>query len=319
MQVADSNSEYLKLQQATWRMDLLKQNLEKVIKGKPDVIRFVQIAILTGESILIEDVPGVGKTTIAKTLAASLELDFQRVQCTPDLMPSDIFGVSIFNPQDGGFQFRKGPIFCNLLLVDEINRASPRTQSALLEAMAEQQVTADGQTFQVPQPFFVIATQNPMGFRGTFPLPESQLDRFLMQITMDYPGRDSELEILYQESGERIKIEPVLYRDEILQLQTLLQSIGFDKSLANYLLEIVDLTRNDTRIQLGCSPRGAISLFKAAKARAMLEGRTFVLPDDIQNVARYVLQHRVVFESNVDRLGRMDVIDDIVEQVDVPV
>ena len=323
MSLAQSQS--ISLDQFTHQIRELKENLEKVIRGKSDVIDQLLIALLSGESILIEDVPGVGKTTLAKSLAASLDLSFNRIQCTPDLLPADVFGTSVFNPQDGSFHFRKGPIFCNILLVDEINRASPRTQSALLEAMAERQVTVEGVAYPLEPPFMVIATQNPFGFHGTFPLPESQLDRFLMQVAMDYPDLESELEILFNESQQNTvdQLTSVLSKGELIQLQDSLKSVTFEKSLAEYLLQIAQRTRSDSRIELGCSPRGSIKLFKASQANAIVNGRDFVLPDDIQQVCPAVLKHRILLK----RSGKgstiqgevANIIQQIVSEVDVPV
>ena len=306
----------------------LRQKLQRTIRGKAEVIDNLIIALLVDESILVEDVPGVGKTTLAKALASSVQAQFQRVQCTPDLLPADIFGVSVFQPQEGRFEFRPGPVFCNILLVDEINRASPRTQSALLEAMAEHQVTVDGNTQPLPSPFMVIATQNPLGFQGTFSLPESQLDRFVMQISMEYPDREAELEILYQESGRkhRAGTGSVLTLEQIVQMQRVVEAVRFESSLANYLLDIVEATRTDGRVELGCSPRGSISFFRATKARAFLAGRDYVLPDDIQQMAAPVLQHRLVSgegqslgHQGTDRRWAAALVAELLEKIPVPV
>ena len=305
------------------KLQRLRANLCGVIRGKEEVIDDVIIALVAGGSLLIEDVPGVGKTTLAKTLAASVDLKFQRVQCTPDLLPADVFGFSVFNPQNGEFDFRPGPIFTNVLLVDEINRASPRTQSALLEAMAEQQVTIEGRHHHLPPPFIVLATQNPLGFQGTFPLPESQLDRFIFQISMDYPDVESELEILYGQSkaAPTEAVSPVLSRDEVLQCQQAAQNVEVERSVAEYLVQIVHRTRTDARLRMGCSPRGSLMLFRASQACALVAGRAYVLPDDVQRMAPLVLNHRVV-AARTSQAGseiRHDVIADLIQQIPVPV
>ncbi len=245
----------------------LRSNLTSVIRGKPEIVDDLIVALVGGGSVLLEDVPGVGKTTLAKALAASVEMSFQRVQCTPDLLPADIFGFSVFNPQVAEFQFRPGPIFCNVLLVDEINRASPRTQSALLEAMAEGQVTIEGTHYPLPPPFMVLATQNPLGFHGTFPLPESQLDRFFFQLSLDYPDAESEVEILYDQSITHPlrSIRAVLTKEELLACQAVVSRIRVDRSVANYLVEIVRRTRSDPQFEFGSSPRGSLMLFAPPK------------------------------------------------------
>ena len=310
-------------QSCSERLEKLRANLASVIRGKDDVIDQVLLSLIAGESILIEDVPGVGKTTLAKTLAASIQLDFKRVQCTPDLLPADIFGFSVFNPQDSSFTFRPGPIFCNILLVDEINRASPRTQSALLEAMAERQVTIEGDVHHLKPPFIVIATQNPSGSQGTFPLPESQLDRFLLQISMDYPDESSEVDILYDQATGTIsaEVQPVITIDDVIDFQSTARTIKVDRSVAEYMVQIVAGTRNDERLQLGGSPRGTLMLFRAVQAKAMLAGRDYVLPDDVQEIAPQVLAHRVVLarSQRQKRLAAIQIIRDIVQQVEVPV
>lgn len=300
----------------------LRDSLKGVIRGKDEVVENVIVALVAGGSLLIEDVPGVGKTTLAKTLAASVDLEFQRVQCTPDLLPADIFGFSVFNPQSGSFDFRRGPIFTNVLLVDEINRASPRTQSALLEAMAEQQVTIEGKRYDLAAPFMVLATQNPLGFQGTFPLPESQLDRFLFQLSLDYPDAESEVNILYDQVTEHPvdRVTSVLTREEVLQCQAEARAITVERCIADYIVKIVQRTREDTRLQLGCSPRGSLMFFRASQAMALLEGREFVLPDDVQRVAPLVLAHRIVVPRSA-QVGsyQQELVEELVRQVDVPV
>lgn len=305
------------------KLQRLRDNLRSVIRGKNEIVEDIILALVAGGSVLIEDVPGVGKTTLAKSLAASVDMEFQRVQCTPDLLPADIFGFSVFNPQTGSFDFRHGPIFTNVLLVDEINRASPRTQSALLEAMAEQQVTIEGAHYDLSPPFIVLATQNPLGFQGTFPLPESQLDRFLFQLSLDYPDADSEIEILYdQVSAHPVnEIEAVLNREDVLGYQDLARSVRVERCMAKYVVDIVQRTRNDSRLRLGCSPRGSLMLFRAAQACAVLQQRDFVLPDDVQRVAPLVLTHRVVAARSAHTATALqrEVVEDIIRQVDVPV
>ncbi len=307
---------------ARQKLQALQGNLEQVIRGKTEILQQVVLALIAGGSVLLEDVPGVGKTTLSKALAASLDLAFQRVQCTPDLLPADIFGFSVFNSQDGTFRFRRGPIFCNVLLVDEINRASPRTQSALLEAMAERQVTVEGNRHPLEPPFLVIATQNPLGFHGTFPLPESQLDRFLITLSLDYPDAETELEIMFDQATDHPlnRIRPVLTRDEVLQCQAAVGEVRLDRSVGRYLVEIVQRTREDSRLRLGSSPRGTLALFRAAQASAFLEGRDYVLPDDVQKLAPQVLQHRVVSAkaSQAAHAFQREIIIDILRHVPVP-
>lgn len=319
MDIAEVNSNEKMFSQ----IQLLRDNLTRVILGKSEVVEQVILGLISGESILIEDVPGVGKTTLAKALASSVQLEFQRVQCTPDLLPADIFGFSVLNPQDGSFTFRPGPIFCNILLVDEINRASPRTQSALLEAMAERQVTIEGRVHKLEPPFIVLATQNPSSHHGTFPLPESQLDRFILQLSIDYPSAESEVEILYSQASDKPleELEPVLTKQQVIDCQEHVKTIHVERSVAEYLVSIVNLTRTDDRISLGCSPRGSLMLFRAAQAMAFLQGREFVLPDDIQQVAPYVLSHRVEMQRGFERnlKNAQELIRDLVEQVSVPV
>ncbi|TWT69581.1 ATPase family associated with various cellular activities (AAA) [Crateriforma conspicua] len=300
----------------------VQQSLESVIRDKSAVIERVLTAVLAGGSVLLEDVPGVGKTTLAKSVAALIDLKYQRIQCTPDLLPADILGGAIYQPSSGTFEFRPGPVFCNLLIADEINRASPRTQSALLEAMAESQVTIDGKRYDLEQPFIVIATQNPSGFEGTFPLPESQLDRFLMRLSMSYPNPESEVDLLLQQRvyEPSANLQPILHRESLLKLQAEVQNTTLDRKVAGYLVDIVGLTRRDPRLRVGCSPRGSKMLMRAAQAHALLKGRDFVLPDDVAELAPDVLSHRVVSRSvsaTMEEVG--EILRDIVSQVEVPV
>jgi MoxR-like ATPase len=300
----------------------LAHNLSQVIQGKSDCIDMLILALLSGGSVLLEDVPGVGKTTLAKALARSIDVAYQRIQFTPDLLPSDILGSSIYHPVEGTFTFRRGPIFCNVLLADEINRASPRTQSALLEAMNEQQVTIETTRHDLAAPFVVLATQNPIEFHGTYPLPEAQLDRFLLQLRLGYPDPETELDMLLSraDSDPLDDIRPVLSQDDIVGMQQSVRRVWVDQSVARYLVDLVARTRRDSRLKLGVSPRGSLMLFRSAQAAAFVDGRDFVLPDDIQRLAPHVLAHRVVLTSKA-RYGNQtqaEVLDDILHHVPVP-
>jgi MoxR-like ATPase len=304
------------------KLAALRRNLETVILGKPGPIFILTIALAAGGSVLMEDVPGVGKTTLAKALAKSIDGGFSRVQFTPDLLPADILGSSIYNPITGTFSFRQGPIFCNVLLADEINRASPRTQSALLEAMNESQVTIEGKCYPLPVPFLVLATQNPVDFHGTYPLPEAQLDRFLVQLDLGYPSSDVEQEVLYaQAQAHPLESLPaVITRQEVLEIQHKVRQLKVEASVAAYIVEIVGKTRSDGQIKLGASPRASIMLFRSAQACAYCQGRNFVLPDDVQTLAPYVLAHRVMLteKARYGGITKRQVIDDIVAHVKVP-
>jgi MoxR-like ATPase len=278
------------------RIERLTTNLGQAIVGKQEAIALVLVALLGGGHILLEDVPGVGKTLLAKSLARSLNGQFQRIQCTPDLMPTDITGTNIWNPRSGEFEYLPGPIFANVLLTDEINRATPRTQSALLEVMEEQQVTVDGVTRKVPKPFFVIATQNPVEYQGTFPLPEAQMDRFMVSLSLGYPTEAEELQMLQriQAGGKSDELKPCISLEDVLALQKLVAQVKVDGAIQQYLLKLVRATREDEEITLGISPRGTVALFKAAQAKAFLEDRDYVLPDDVKYLAPYVLAHRMI-------------------------
>ena len=300
----------------------VRDALQDIIRGKAEVIDSLLTALLAEGSVLLEDVPGVGKTTLAKSLASLLNLEFQRVQCTPDLLPADILGSSIYQPASGTFEFRRGPIFCDLLIADEINRASPRTQSALLEAMAEAQVTIDGTRHELHQPFLVIATQNPSGFEGTYPLPESQLDRFLFRLSMNYPDAESEVELLLDRSIDEpgFYLRPLMEKNRLIELQQVVRHVEVNKKIANYIVMLVNATRRDTRVRIGCSPRGSKMLLRAAQARAVLQGRQYVLPDDVQALAVEVMSHRISLRSNgINPEDAAHVIRDIVESTEVPV
>ncbi|MGN6133704.1 MAG: AAA family ATPase [Aureliella sp.] len=305
--------------------DLLKlqENVEQAVLGKTSVVRMTIVALLANEHILLEDVPGVGKTLIAKALAKSISGHFTRLQFTPDLLPSDIVGSSIYNSSSGQFLFNRGPVFANIVLADEVNRAPPRTQSALLEAMSESQVSVDGQTHALPVPFLVIATQNPFEFEGTYLLPESQLDRFLLRLTVGYPAREYERKLLgTHREGEPVdQLKAVISPERIVQAQTMARHVRFDDSLVDYLLNIVHATRESELVQVGVSTRGALSLYRAAQALAIVEQRDYVVPDDIKKLAVPVLAHRIVPRGmlpGADRSGAENVIRKLLETVRVP-
>jgi len=303
----------------------LQRSISRAIYGKEEAIQLSLITLLARGHLLIEDVPGVGKTTLAHALAKSFHCTFQRIQFTSDLLPSDVLGVSVYNPESREFEFRPGPVFANVVLADEINRTTPRTQSALLEAMNEAQVTVDGRTLPLPQPFLVIATQNPVEHHGTYPLPESQLDRFLMRIRMGYPSHETEREILRKRVGDDSAdaIESIADVSEVLAMQDAVTRVKVDSSLHDYALNIVNRTRKSDQLALGVSPRGTLMLQRAAQARAFLDGRDYCLPDDFKHLAVAVFAHRVVASSRHASLQRKteateSVLRDIVESVPVP-
>jgi MoxR-like ATPase len=273
--------------------------------------------------VLLEDVPGVGKTTLAKTLAQSLEATYHRIQFTPDLLPADILGGSIYNPQSGEFTFRQGPIFANILLADEINRASPRTQSALLEAMTEGQATIEGVQRELPAPFMVVATQNPIEFQGTYPLPEAQLDRFMFRLDLGYPDKATEVAILFAQRHEHplLSLEPVTNCQTLMRMQAAVRDVGVEQSVAEYIVSIVHATRADSRVRLGASPRASLMLFRAGQAMAWLAGRDFVTPDDIKPLTVPVLSHRIIMDTRArySGLDRAAVVREVVGAVPVPV
>lgn len=304
------------------KLAALQANLGGVIQGKPESLEQVALALAAGGSILMEDVPGVGKTTLAKALALSVDAAFHRIQFTPDLLPADILGTSIYNPRDGSFAFRRGPVFCNVLLADEINRASPRTQSALLEAMSEGQATIEGERHVLPEAFMVIATQNPVEYHGTYPLPEAQLDRFLMQIHLGYPAAEAEVKMLFAQSDRHPidEVKPVLSLQDVLRIQAAVRSVFVEESIGAYVVALVNQTRMDGRLRLGVSPRGALMLFRAAQASAFMAGRRHVLPDDVQRLAVPVLAHRLILTSKSKYAGitKAAVIADAVNEVRVP-
>lgn len=303
-------------QEALALVTRLKNHLSSVFLGKPEVVHLALVALLADGHLLIEDVPGVGKTLLAKALARSLACQFQRVQFTPDLLPSDLIGISVFDQPTGQFHFNPGPLFTQVLLADEINRATPRTQSALLEAMSERQISIDGQTRRLSLPFLVLATQNPYEFEGTYPLPESQLDRFLLRIHVGYPQRAAEKEILTQHrAGEPVDDLPALLSPaEVLGLQACVRQVRFEGDLQDYLLDIVGATRTHNQIQLGASTRAALGFYRASQANALLEGRDFVVPDDIKTLTVPALAHRMLLKS-LRKQSKTDPAQEILEQI----
>ena len=301
----------------------LQQNIEKVIVGKASVVELLTVALLTPGHVLIEDVPGLAKTMLAKSLAKSLGCTFQRVQFTPDLLPSDITGVSIFNQKSQEFEYRAGPLMSQIILADEINRAGPRTQSALLEAMEERQITVDGMTRSVPQPFLVVATQNPIELEGTFPLPEAQLDRFLLRVSIGYPEAEEEREVLrrFREIDPLDDLQPVVSGAEIVALSKACRQVYISPAIETYILAVVRATRNNPALSLGASPRGSLALARTAQVLAALRGRAFVIPDDVQLLSVPTLAHRLILSSQ-SRLHGKDVpavLQGVIEQVPVPV
>ena len=304
-------------------LDRISENIGSVVLGKPETTRLVLVALLAEGHVLIEDVPGVGKTLLARAIAASIDCSFHRLQFTPDLLPSDILGSSVYNTGSGEFTFKPGPIFANVILADEINRTTPRTQSALLEAMSDGQVSIEGNTHRLEPPFLVLATQNPFEFEGTYVLPESQLDRFMMRIRMGYPLPTEERNILTSHRrGEPVEqLQPVLSRDEVLSLQHAARTVRVDDAIADYLLEIVHATRETEELNVGVSTRGALTLYRASQALALVSGRSFVVPDDVKAMTLPVLSHRVVGKSFL-QAGEFNaseaIIRDLVERIRVP-
>lgn len=303
-------------------IDRLRRNLGAVIRGKAEVIDVLLTGVLAGGHVLLEDVPGLGKTTLAKALARSVQLRFTRVQFTPDLLPSDILGAQVLRPETGSFSFQPGPIFTQVLLADEINRASPRTQSALLEAMSEFQVTVDGVSHRLPEPFFVLATQNPVDFQGTYPLPEAQLDRFLLRFALGYPPAEVELDVLdsHRLSQPVDAVESVADEKALRAAQHEVRQVQVKPAVANYLLRLVHATRNHAQLELGVSTRGALAYYRAAQAHAFVAGRSYVSPDDLQHLAVPCLAHRVILTPQARYGGTtaQTLITGILEQTDVP-
>lgn len=301
----------------------IRASTGRVIVGKEEVIDLLFIALLCEGHVLFEDVPGIGKTTLAKSLARSLGCSFQRIQFTPDLLPSDITGITFYNQKKGEFEFRPGPLLAQVILADEINRATPRTQSALLEAMEERQVSIERQTLALPRPFIVIATQNPVEQEGTFPLPEAQLDRFLMRLRLDYPSRDEERTILqrFKEQQPLDELKPIVSAEQLLYLQKAIRRIYVEPVVEGYIVDLVRATREHGGVELGVSPRGTLALYRASQAYAAIQGRAYVVPDDVKRLAESVLSHRMIATSQMRLHGRQmeQVIADILRSVEVPV
>jgi MoxR-like ATPase len=300
----------------------LHDNLSGVIRGKDESIKLLLIALLSGGHALLEDVPGTGKTTLAKSLAASIGGIFRRVQFTPDLLPADITGSSFYKPQDGSFEFREGPVFTNVLLADEINRTSPRTQAALLEVMSENQVTVEGRRRELPKPFFVVATQNPSEYHGTYPLPEAQLDRFSVRIAIGYPDAVSEIEVLFSQQDHHPfdDLKPVLSQNQIIEMQEQVKRVRVDQTIADYIVRLVQSSRTDPRLRLGISPRGSLALYRTAQANALMQGREYVIPDDVRILAVPVLAHRIVLDTKSKYAGQRNeqIIQEAMEKTPVP-
>jgi MoxR-like ATPase len=301
----------------------LRQQLERVILGKRDVIDRLLVALLSGSHVLLEDVPGVGKTTLAKALARSFAGSFKRVQFTPDLLPSDIVGSSVYDPRDGSFTFNEGPVFANILLADEINRASPRTQSSLLEAMSEHQVSIEGKTRALPSPFLVLATQNPIEFHGTYPLPEAQLDRFGVRLAIGYPDSEKEVDLLYSQADHHPldDVQTVVDVAGVLALQAATRAVQVERRVGRYLVDVAEATRRHGSLRMGCSPRGTLTLFRLAQAHALLNGRDFVVPEDAKAIAPMGLAHRLTLDAKARYAGasKDDIVREVLGAVRVPV
>ncbi|MBN1623992.1 MAG: MoxR family ATPase [Clostridia bacterium] len=303
--------------------DKVRENISKVIVGKGDIIDLVLVTLLCAGHVLLEDVPGLGKTVLAKTLSKSVNCDFRRIQFTPDLLPSDLTGLSIFNQKEAEFNFRKGPLFTNIVLADEINRATPRTQSALLECMEERQITVEGETRKLDAPFFVIATQNPLETQGTFPLPEAQMDRFFMRLSLGYPDKEQGIAILNRfESAEPLEnLEHVTTAEELLEAQAALKDVLVSDVIKEYIIDIAEATRNSSRLSLGLSPRGSLALMRASRAHAAIKGRDFVTPEDVKAVAVPVSAHRIMLKGHAmssGTTGTIQAMNEILASVNAP-
>jgi MoxR-like ATPase len=316
---------YMSLLTHVDKISQLQQAIEGVIRGKSEAVRLALITLLAGGHLLIEDVPGVGKTTLAQALARSFNCSFHRIQFTSDLLPSDIIGLSVYNQHSETFEFRSGPIFANVILADEINRTTPKTQSSLLEAMAESHVTVENRTYQLPSPFMVMATQNPVEHHGTYPLPESQLDRFMMRIRMGYPGMEAERQILLNQMNHQPLdgLKPIMEAEDVIEMQQMVRRIRIDDLLIDYLLRIVNATRNSELLELGVSPRASLSLMHAAQAKALLEERDYCIPDDVKQLVVPVFAHRVVVNARYGSAFKRSeeaeaVLEEVVKSVEVP-
>jgi MoxR-like ATPase len=308
------------------RLRELRQSIESVIRGKAEAVQLAVVSLLAGGHLLVEDVPGVGKTTLAQTIARCLDCSFQRIQITSDLLPSDIVGVSVYNQSNGDFEFKPGPIFANVILADEINRTTPKTQSSLLEAMAEGHVTVENRTYALPRPFLVLATQNPIEHYGTYPLPESQLDRFMMRVRIGYPSSLEEKEILRQQARKHPidSVKPLMTAEDVIELQEEVRNVRFDEALLDYLMDIVTATRESEMLELGVSPRGSLSLYRAAQSLAFTEDRDYCITDDIKRLVVPVFGHRIVISSRyANRLRKAEhadsILEDILKNVKVPI
>ncbi|WP_297523686.1 MoxR family ATPase [Thermococcus sp.] len=314
----------MKIEEVHEKANLVLEEVGKAIVGKEGVLKMILTTILADGHVLIEDLPGLAKTLMAKSFAGALGLDFRRVQFTPDLLPSDILGVSVFNQKTLEFEFRRGPVFTNVLLADEINRSPPKTQSALLEAMQERQVTVEGHTHELPRPFIVIATQNPIEQEGTYPLPEAQLDRFLVRLRVGYPNREEEKEILrrrMERKREEVEIKPVVRAGDVTEMQRAIEDVYVSDPILDYIVDLVNATRNDRRnLEIGASPRGSLALLKLSRAYAAIEGRDYVIPDDVKSVAIPALSHRLILKRELwyTRVSQESVMAKILEKVPVP-